>query len=251
MMQLNQQIQGNGHLNKEAGDATRLSLPIDGQGNQYHNAQLDDYGDLRRGALPWRAGVRLELEAQFSHGVDELVGTAGFGFWNAPYGRGVALPQAVWFFFASEPNNLPLNKNGAGRGWFASTIDAGSWRAKRLIPLAPLALVGNQFGRIQNTIMPPIMNQLGISFQPLTVPITQRNRYALEWQKNGSCFYINDQIVFQTNHSPRGPLGFIAWIDNQYAIVTPRGNLRAGALKIPQTQWLEVGEIDIKPCGNT
>lgn len=245
-MMWNKRLSGNGTVSAETHTPTRLSLPTISD-THYHNAQIDDYADLKRRDFRHRAGTRLELAARFSHGADQLIGTAGFGFWNAPYGRGAALPQAVWFFFASPPNDLPLNKDGAGRGWFASTIDAGSWRAKRLIPLAPLALVGNQFGRIRQTIMPPIMSQLGISFTPLPETMTEWQTYRLDWRTDGCQFYVNDTLHLATPHSPRGPLGFICWIDNQFAVLTPRGQLRAGTLPIVMPQSLEIDTINIQP----
>ena len=97
----------------------------------YADAQIDDYGNCsrRRGFL-WRAGVSLQLEARFSHQSGMLQGTAGFGFWNAPFAdptmKWPALPQAVWFFYASPPSDLPLPVYGEGQGWFVGTIDAGT-----------------------------------------------------------------------------------------------------------------------------
>lgn len=240
------QLKGYGVVDDLPDDGvTQLCLPADLTGTQYHNAQIDDYAGLQRQGFSHRVGRRLELKARFSHGADELVGTAGFGFWNAPYGSGVALPQAVWFFFASNACDLPLNPDGAGRGWFASTIDAGSWRAKRLIPLAPLALVGNQFGRIHQRIMPPIMNQLGISYAPIAHDMTEWQHYRLDWQQTGCRFYINGELLMKTDHAPRGPLGFVCWIDNQYAVVTARGRVASGVQPVTQMQSLYIRDLEI------
>ena len=80
------------------------------------------------------------MRARFSHTAGELRGTAGFGFWNAPYGdptqRRAALPAALWFFFASATNDLPFAPP-PGHGWFAATLDATTPRALALVPLAP------------------------------------------------------------------------------------------------------------------
>ena len=114
----------------------------------YADAQFDDYaGDgsglwgWGHGRFRWHPGLTLSLRARFSHEADRLVGTAGFGFWNSPFGDPSvprpALPQATWFFFASEPSNLPLPLEGPGRGWFAATVDAGQRTAVSLIPLRP------------------------------------------------------------------------------------------------------------------
>ncbi len=80
----------------------RLVLPPVAKG--YADAQIDDYGGLKRGDYHWLPGTRMILEAKFSHSESELIGTAGFGFWNAPYGDPTVpwptLPQAAWFFLA-------------------------------------------------------------------------------------------------------------------------------------------------------
>ena len=60
-------------------------------------------------------------------------------------------------------------------------------------------------------------------------------------------FRVDEQIVHRAPYAPRGPLGFIAWIDNQYAVVTPQGHFRFGLLAIDQPQTLNLEYIEIKP----
>jgi hypothetical protein len=50
--------------------------------------------------------------------------------------------------------------------------------------------------------------------------------------------------VLAAPQPPAGPLGFVAWVDNQYAIATPDGTLRFGTLDIGP-QWLEIAYIRI------
>ena len=52
--------------------------------------------------------------------------------------------------------------------------------------------------------------------------------------------------VFRAPNPPAGPLGFVAWIDNQYAIATPRGQLHFGTLN-SGPEWLELDSISITP----
>ena len=157
--------------------STRFEIPVQGDG--YKDAQIDDYGVALNGRkhYPWRPNVELMLNARFSHPEDQLIGTAGFGFWNAPFGdptvKWPALPQAVWFFFGSPPNNLPLNVTGAGQGWFASTLDATTAKAKWMIPLSPIVLLLNQNGRLRNKIWPWVHRRLGMSFTPIDVDLSQ------------------------------------------------------------------------------
>lgn len=240
----------------ERGDTCRLVLPASSS-TSYMDAQLDDYGSAahRRGksrrGYPWRPGVTLELQARFSHERDQLVGTAGFGFWNAPFGdptvRWPALPQAAWFFYASAPTDLPLAGDEPGRGWFAGTIDLGRWRAWRLAPLALPVLWLNQIAVCRRRVWPAVQRQLGISFQTLAGDMREWHTYnSLSWQAAGCTFTVDGETALHTPFSPRGPLGFVCWLDNQYLIATARGRVRAGILPIPQPQWLEIAGLAIK-----
>lgn len=227
----------------------RFILPAIEQG--YCDAQLDDYGLVQNGRkqYPWHPGVQMQLRARFSHHAEELHGTAGFGFWNAPFGdptiKWPALPQAVWFFFGSPPNDLPLAMHGQGRGWFASTLDAATWRAKVLVPVAPFVLLANQNGRLRSKIWPWVRERLGISFAPLDVDMTGWHEYRLQWQAAGCSFWVDGRLILQTPHAPRGPLGFVCWLDNQYMIVTNKGRFGWGVLPLPAAQWMEISHLNI------
>ena len=230
----------------------QLYLPPIAQG--YADAQIDDHGmALGRKAYRWRPGTSLSLRARFSHGADELRGTAGFGFWNAPFGdptvRTPALPQAAWFFFASRPSDLPFALEGPGRGWFAATIDAGHRGALTVMPLAPLFLLLNQSRQLRARLWPHLRHRLRISFAPIDLPLTDWHHYELQWRPQGCTFAVDGKMILQTAYSPRGPLGFVCWVDNQYMVVTPWGRLRWGLLDIPDTQWMEVDELQIQREG--
>ncbi len=90
-----------------------LSIPA-GKADQYRLAQLDDYAQLRRGQFPLHAPRGLRLSARTSSG--SIPGTWGFGFWNDPFGLSLGfggnpfrlpvLPNAAWFFGASDENYL-------------------------------------------------------------------------------------------------------------------------------------------------
>jgi hypothetical protein len=238
-------------------DAPNWRFQLNPISGGYADAQIDDYG-LRKGrnrrqsrrSFPWQKGVRLRLCARYSHDEAALLGTAGFGFWNAPFGdptvRWPALPQAVWFFYASEPTSLPLPLKGPGRGWFASTIDATSWPALGMIPAAPLVLLLNQIPQLRKRIWPVVRRRLNISFAPIFTPMTVWHAYELLWQENGSTFLVDGKRILKTNFSPRGPLGFVCWLDNQYLSLELNGRFRWGTLPIQEKQWLEVADLAIE-----
>ena len=231
----------------EAGSPLRLFLPP--VAARYANAQIDDYGGRKRRKYSWQRGVDLSLQARFSHEAHELVGTAGFGFWNAPFGDPTvpwpALPQAVWFFFGSPPNDLPLAPNEPGCGWFASTLDATTGRALVMAPLAPLVLLLNRITAVRRRLWPMIQQRLGMSFVPITQTMTAWHEYRLLWQSEGCAFFVDGEAVLQTAHSPRGPLGFVCWIDNQYMVVQADGRFNWGTLPTIHNQWLEIKKLAI------
>lgn len=232
----------------ETGPVTRFRLAPVRTG--YADAQIDDYGG-RAGRFVHQPGTMLRLRARFSHESDALRGTAGFGFWSAPYGdpsrRRPSLPQAAWFFFASPPNDLPFASEPPGRGWFAATIDAGTTAALALIPAAPLVLVLNQFAATRLRVWPAVRRRLGIAAAPVDVGMREWHEYRLEWRPAGCRFAVDGQTVLETAHSPRGPLGFVCWLDNQYLVLTPRGRFRAGTLGLTHEQWMEVADFAISP----
>jgi hypothetical protein len=228
----------------ETGVVCRFHLPAGASG--YANAQIDDYSG--QAGFTWRPGAGLALRARFSHGVGALMGTAGFGFWNAPYGdparRRLALPRAAWFFFGSAPNDLPFAPP-PGRGWFAATIDATTLAALALIPLAPAVLALNQAAAIRRRLWPAVRRRLGIDAAALAVDMREWHDYSLQWRPAGCRFTVDGRTVLDTPQAPRGALGFVCWLDNQYLVLTPRGRFRAGTLTTAEPQWMEVADLQL------
>lgn len=93
----------------------RLAI-LAGDERRYRVAQLDDYTKLSRGRFPAHPPWALSLLARAS--ASSLPGTWGFGLWNDPFGLSLgfggnpwrlpALPNAIWFFYASQENYLSL-----------------------------------------------------------------------------------------------------------------------------------------------
>jgi hypothetical protein len=87
---------------------------------------------------------------------------------------------------------------------------------------------------------------LGISFKPLETPMTGWHTYRLEWLADGCNFYVDRKLHHRTPFSPRGPLGFVCWMDNQYMKLTPGGRFAWGVLVTQQAQWLEIDDLSMK-----
>ncbi len=225
---------------------TRLSLP-QADRSIYSDAQIDDYAGLPRRSFPHRPPIHLSLRARFSG--EKILGTAGFGFWNHPFAPNSGwptLPRAIWFFFASTPSNMALAADMPGLGWKAATIDATRPGALAIAPLAPIILLLNQSRKLYRRIWPFVEQRLRIAERPLDPALMREwHTYSMDWRINRALLSVDDQIVLETDRSPRGPMGFIAWIDNQFAVVTPRGRINYGLLKIDREEWLEIEAIKI------
>lgn len=233
----------------------QLSLDQDNQdnGGRYSDAQLDDYH--LDGIMRWQPPLRMSLRARFSQAEGGLHGTAGFGFWNDPFGMTkigdgshtiprIRLPQAVWYFFASPPSLMPLAHDVPGYGWKAATIDAGRHLAKVLLPLAPFGMLACKVPWLYRRIWPLAQKVLKIDEVIVSVEMDDWHDYVLEWGTQETRFHVDGQLIFQSRFSPRGPLGFVAWIDNQYMVATPQGHFRHGVVATT-TQSMELVGLEV------
>jgi hypothetical protein len=234
----------------EPGDAGIRLITSNTSRWQYTDAQLDDAYGPPRPRMTWLPPLRLTLRARFSHSAAQLRGTAGFGFWNypslMPSTFSPALPRAVWFFFASPPTNLKLDMHIPGHGWKAATVDTQRGSALRLLPLAPLAVPLMNLSSFYRCLWPRIQRAVGVQEAALDSNMTEWHIYTLDWGTRHTRFSIDGQTVLEQAPSPGGPLCFVLWVDNQYAIVTPWGRLGWGLLDIPGRQWLEVEWLSIE-----
>jgi hypothetical protein len=213
--------------------------------DRYADAQIDDYSGLARRHFPWRPPLRLTVRARTS---GPLTGTAGFGFWNNPFsplGGRPALPVAVWFFYASPPSDMPLALGVPGYGWKTACIDATQPAALAWAPLAPLVILANRSPALYRRVWPRVQRSLRIREAPIGLLAQQWRTYVIEWRSDIARFSVDSEIVLETRTPPRGPLGFVAWIDNQWMRVTPRGGLGWGLLDA-EAQWLDLAEVRIE-----
>ncbi len=222
----------------------RCTIPA-GDAGGYRLAQLDDYSNLRRGRFPSHPPLTLSLRARASS--NSIAGTWGFGLWNDPFGMSLgfggnpfhlpALPNAIWFFHASNENWLSFSDN-PGNGFLAQTFRAPAFDL-RLI----LAGIAFPFSRkAARRWLGRVVAENGVR---LSVDATQWHLYRLEWSQTRSAFWVDDALVLESPVSPRPSLGFVIWIDNQFAAFTPEGNVGFGVLA-NQAAWLEVEEIMLR-----
>jgi hypothetical protein len=228
----------------------RLCIPA-GPGRGYRLAQLDDYSALPRARFHWHPPVSLELHARVS--AAELPGTWGFGLWNDPFTASLglagtarrlpALPEAAWFFYASPPNYLALHDTHPAQGLLAATFASRRIPAPLLVvalpalPLLAWPLTARWLRRMARRFIAE--DALRLDFDP-----TQWHSYRLDWHTNEVGFAVDGALCFSTPITPRGPLGLVLWIDNQYAAFPPDGRLRFGTLT-NALLWLDLASIDL------
>lgn len=225
----------------QPGDLWRLTLPPAGV-HQYSNAQITNY--RARHDFSCRAPVALSMRARFQ---GKPVGTAGFGFWSHPFSpdqKGIYLPRAVWFFYGSLANTMALALDVPVNGWKCAVMDALNWH---FFALAPLALPGMLLMRnpiLYRRLWP--LGQRALKVDEAFIaeyPPQDWMHYQIQWTAENVTFLIDDTIYLKTPLSPRGALGFIAWIDNQYAIVTPQGRFGGGLCASTDTTSLEIADL--------
>src|SRR5712692_4379718 len=248
---------GGGSL-EVADSALRMAFPSAEPG-QYADAQIDDYAGRARSTFPWRPPLHMEVRARSSlpaatatstiESAVILRGTAGFSFWNYPFSvRGyiLMLPEAIWFFYASPPSNMAFIPSIPGWGWKAQVVH--SMRPGALAATIPMAAT-TVLGLLTRETRPAArwMQRLTGAYEALlTVEMTNWHTYTLEWLHSEAVFWVDDKLVLRAPQPPTRPLGFVAWLDNQYAIATPRGVLRFGTVA-SGPQWFELDSVNIEP----
>lgn len=233
-----------------------LSLPPIPRG--YADAQIDDTQGLSRQRFRWTPPLRLVVRARVEPA--SPAGTWGFGFWNDPFavslGQGGAArrwpcgPRALWFFYASPPNEFGFTA-GPRNGWRAMSIDTSEFHPFLLTPAALTAAALAQLPIVRRPVMQLALNQVTASEAQLPGPGTGAHEYDLTWERGAATFRVDGGIVLRAERPPTSPLGFIAWIDNQYAIATPERGLRFGTLATDLAQSLHLQHASITPLART
>lgn len=235
-----------------AQDGWRLEIPA-GPARQYRLAQLDNYTALPRRRFPAQPPLRLSLKMRACQA--GIPGTWGVGLWNDPFSLALfsgaeplrlpALPQAAWFFFASDPNYLSLRDDQPAQGGLAGVFASPSWPpalnllALPALPLLLFPLLARQLRRLARRVVRQ-------SAAALPGDPTDWREYTLEWHAQAVRFWLDGLLVHETSLAPRGPLGLVVWVDNQFLAFPPDGRLRLGALACAASAWIEVKDLRLE-----
>ncbi len=268
-MKLSPRHSKNANVTRLSDNGWRMDIPA-GDASAYRFAQLDDYSRLLRPRFPSQPPLTLSLRARTSG--NSVAGTWGFGLWNDPFGLSLgfggnpfrlpALPNAVWFFHASEENWLSFR-------------DARGGRTRRSAPTSTSPGNGFLAQAFRSPKIPsPLLASLGLLSLPIALPTlatrksrkwlrwlagcfirdtsvrvsvdqTQWHAYRLEWSLTRSAFWVDEALVFESPIGPRPPLGVVIWIDNQFAKFTPEGEIGFGVLE-GGAEWLEVEDVVLR-----
>lgn len=235
----------------------RLGYPEAHRGS-YVDAQIDDYTMLGKSEYRWKFPLKMSIRARMSHtatdsayGTDvrgTLQGTAGFGFWNKPFtmqGHWFTFPQSVWFFYSAPPSNMALATQTPGWGWKAQVVDTRLWRV--IIFMLPTAIIGlvDRLRKKRGSSNRWLELFSGCQEKVIDADISSWHTYELIWKKGYTEFFVDDVKVFRSKTSPKNSLGFVAWIDNAYAITTSDGTLEFGRVD-SGPQWLDIESVRIE-----
>ncbi|HEY2980424.1 MAG TPA: hypothetical protein VGJ22_04525 [Anaerolineales bacterium] len=231
-----------GGLAEKQADRWKLSIPA-GPAFPYRVAQLEDYTGLSRRRFPSRPPRTFGLRARASSGF--AAGTWGFGFWNDPFGPSInplrllpAMPNAAWFFFASNHNYLSFRDDKPAQGFLAQAFSAPGFDA-RLVPAAFTLPFSRQAARRR---LSGVIDEDAVA---VSVDPTDWHAYRLRWSPTRCTFEVDGSVVLETSFSPRPPMGLVIWIDNQFASFTPDGRLSIGLLKSDEPAWLEAEDVEL------
>ena len=228
----------------------RLRLVVPPGVRRYADAQLDDYHSQGRRRFSHAAPVTLTLRARASHAAPP--GTLGFGFWNDPFslsGSVLAGPNVVWFFYASPPSDMALVDGVPGRGWKAATLNTGRVPPFILAPAALGAILLTRLPGLGRPVMAAARRAVQACEAPLSdVALDQWHAYELNWQPGEAVFRVDGAERLRSPALPRGPLGLVIWIDNQFAIASREGRFGFGLCPVAEEQWLEVEDLRLQPA---
>jgi hypothetical protein len=155
------------------------------------------------------------------------------------------LANTAWFFYAGPPNYLALRDTHPAQGFLAATFAAPRIPSLLLapgglaLPLLALRPAARQARRAARLLIRESGAQ--VPGDP-----TQWHDYQIDWLPGQVTFLVDGQEIFATPISPRGPLGLVLWIDNQYAAFPPSGALKMGTSENPEIAWLELDGITVE-----
>jgi hypothetical protein len=235
---------GHAHIETEPGIA-RFVLEGSEDG-KLSDAEIDDHRTAPRHKLLWTPPLRMTVCARFSHRAGELLGTAGFGFWNDPFdwvGNVETPPNALWFFYASPQSDMAFVENVRGHGWKAAFINGGTadkltmWLGNLVFRLPGMSKLVFKLAQMRVGAHETILDQIAL---------TDWHDYRIDWHAREAIFFADNVEIARATNPPTVPLGFVAWLDNNYTTMGPGRDFFFGRMAIAQKQWMELARVKIE-----
>jgi hypothetical protein len=85
-----------------------------------------------------------------------------------------------------------------------------------------------------------------MSFEPVGVSMRDWHDYRIAWHGDRTMFYVDGRPLLITPMSPAGPLGFVAWMDNQAMVAKPTGRV-GWKTEVGRGQWLDLASMRVAP----
>jgi hypothetical protein len=250
---LNTITMGTGRAEFDAVSGTGLlTTPASGEA-RYTNAQVDDYQGVRRrwferSRFQNEPPLHMSLRARASDRTP--VGTLGFGFWNEPFsvsGSVLGTPNALWYFYASPPSDMALVSGVPGWGWKAASLNTGRLPGLLLAPAAVGAIALTRVPGLGRPVM-KLARRFVAAHEAILddVMLDDWHHYELDWGPGEARFVVDGRERLRSQAPPTGRLGFVMWIDNQYAIASEQGKFGFGVLDLPRDQCLEIQDFRLE-----
>jgi hypothetical protein len=102
-----------------------------------------------------------------------------------------------------------------------------------------------QIPLIRRLVMTSAIRTVDADETILDVELDKLHDYALEWKQDEVNFFVDGRQVLHSESVPPAPLGFVAWIDNQYAVASTDGGFRFGVLPTREPQALTIMDLQI------
>ena len=227
-----------------------LRFVVDGAvAGELSDAELDDHRTVPRERLMWKPPLRMTVRARTSHRSGELLGTAGFGFWNDPFdwvGNVQTPPNALWFFYGSPHSDMSFVRDVRGHGWKAAMLNGGRadkftmWLGNFIFNLPGMSKLVFRLAETQIRAHEFVMDE---------VELTDWHEYRIDWLPREAIFLVDGMEVSRAPNPPTVPLGFVAWVDNNAATMGPGRDFAFNRIAVAQRQWMELSRVCIEPLG--
>jgi hypothetical protein len=144
---------------------------------------------------------------------------------------------------------MALVPGSVGWGWKAQVVHAH----RPAVALAALptaaAVAWARLSRRERMAAHWVQRLSGTYEAALETDLREWHTYSIDWRHDCARFAVDGVEALSVANPPTRPLGFVAWIDNQYAIATPRGQFRFDTLATGP-EWLELESLHILPGAN-